>query len=193
MVESKPRGRPRSARAQEAIISATLAVLVETGFAGLTIEAVASRAGVGRPTIYRRWATKEDLVVDALAATVPVASTVDTGDLAADIAETVRAAINGLGGSEVGGVVVGVLAAAAANPVLASALAERYLAPRLGVVSELVARGVAAGVLRSDLSPEVMRDLLIGPLVYHWLVTGSPMSEPNTTALFTAILSTLRT
>ncbi|SDN08473.1 TetR/AcrR family transcriptional regulator [Allokutzneria albata] len=186
------RGRPRSAQAQEAIIGATLAVLVETGFAGLTIEAVASRAGVGRPTIYRRWATREDLVVDALAATVPVTSTVDTGDLLADIASTVRTAIDGLGGSELGGAVIGVLAASAANPLLASALAERYLAPRLGVVSELIARGAAEGVLRSDLGPEVIRDLLIGPLVYHWLVTGAPMPESDSGALFTAVLSTLR-
>ncbi|WP_086826708.1 TetR/AcrR family transcriptional regulator [Allokutzneria sp. NRRL B-24872] len=187
-----PRGRPRSSAAQDAIISATLSVLVESGFAGLTIEAVASRAGVGRPTIYRRWASREDLVVDALATTVPVASTVDTGDLLADIASTVRIAINGLGGSELGGAVVGVLAASAGNPPLAAALAERYLGPRLGVVSELIARGMAAGVLRTDLSPEVIRDLLLGPLVYHWLVTGAPMPESDTEALFTAVLTTLR-
>ncbi|WP_344886292.1 TetR/AcrR family transcriptional regulator [Allokutzneria multivorans] len=85
-------------------------MLVETGFAALTIEGVASSAGGGRPTIYRCWASREDLVVDALTATVPIASTVDAGDLLAVIASTVRAAIDGLGGSELGGAVVGVLA-----------------------------------------------------------------------------------
>src|SRR5437879_4279834 len=65
---SRPPGRPRSERAEKAIIEATLDLLVEeAGVAGMTIEAVASRAGVGKTTIYRRWANKEALIIDALA------------------------------------------------------------------------------------------------------------------------------
>src|SRR3954451_25328604 len=64
----RPPGRPRSERAEKAIIDATLDLLVEeAGVAGVTIEAVAARAGVGKTTIYRRWANKEALIVDALA------------------------------------------------------------------------------------------------------------------------------
>src|SRR5258708_35021930 len=64
----RPPGRPRSERAEQAIIEATLDLLIEeSGVAGVTIEAVASRAGVGKTTIYRRWANKEALIVDALA------------------------------------------------------------------------------------------------------------------------------
>ena len=65
---ARPPGRPRSERAEKAIIGATLDLLIEeAGVVGVTIEAVAARAGVGKSTIYRRWANKEALIVDALA------------------------------------------------------------------------------------------------------------------------------
>ena len=169
-------GRPRQQAVDEAITAATLAVLTERGFTGLTIALVATRAGVSRPTVYRRWPGKEDLVVDALAATVPVPDPPDTGDLWQDLAVTVRTGIDGLGATPVGPVVIGVLAASAQNPVLADALAERYLRPRVGAVEALIERGVRSGVLRSDVSPAVVRDLLLGPLVYRWLISGEPLS-----------------
>ena len=59
-------GRPRDARRDEAILNATLALLQERGYQGLTIDGVAASAGVGRPTIYRRWSSKPSLVVAAL-------------------------------------------------------------------------------------------------------------------------------
>src|SRR3954469_15882051 len=65
---ARPPGRPRSERADKAIIEATLALLVEEGgVGGVTIEAVAARAAVGKTTIYRRWSNKEALIIDALA------------------------------------------------------------------------------------------------------------------------------
>ena len=64
--ESRGPGRPRDARHDQAILAATLEILQEQGYGGLTIEGVAARAGVGRPTIYRRWPSKPALVVAAL-------------------------------------------------------------------------------------------------------------------------------
>src|SRR4051812_27075223 len=67
-VTVRPPGRPRSERAARAIIDATLALLAEEGgVTGVSIEAVAARAGVGKTTIYRRWPNKEALIIDALA------------------------------------------------------------------------------------------------------------------------------
>src|SRR3954470_12330232 len=60
-------GRPRSARADQAIVDATLTMLSEEGYRSLSMEAVAARAGVGKATLYRRWSSKEQLVVDAIA------------------------------------------------------------------------------------------------------------------------------
>jgi AcrR family transcriptional regulator len=60
-------GRPRSSTAHEAIVQSAVVLFIEQGFEGMSLEAVASRAGVGKATIYRRWSSKEDLVIDAVA------------------------------------------------------------------------------------------------------------------------------
>src|SRR3954470_1827189 len=66
---ARPPGRPRRERADKGIVDATLALLVEEGgVSGVSLEAVAARAGVGKTTIYRRWPNKEALIIDALAA-----------------------------------------------------------------------------------------------------------------------------
>src|SRR4051794_23872567 len=84
-------GRPRDARHDEAILEATMALLSEAGYARLTIDGVAARAGVGRPTIYRRWPSKPALVVAALlhAPQIQVPHA-DTGSLRADLIKVLR-------------------------------------------------------------------------------------------------------
>ena len=78
-------GRQRDPEIDAAVIAATLALLDEVGYAKLSIGAVAKRAGVYRPAIYRRWPTKQHLVTDAIASTIGVTPTPDTGDLRADL------------------------------------------------------------------------------------------------------------
>jgi len=96
--ESKPQhpvGRPRSAEVHSAILTATLALLADEGFDGMSIEAVAKRADVGKTAIYRRWSSKEALVLDALKALDTEVLVVDTGnsreDAVAFLHDTVRA------------------------------------------------------------------------------------------------------
>ncbi|QVQ53757.1 TetR/AcrR family transcriptional regulator [Spiractinospora alimapuensis] len=192
MTGERPRGRPRLERTNDAIVAATLEILVEVGFAGLTIEGVAGRAGVSRPTVYRRAASKEALVVDALDASVPIIVPDTDGATLTEITRTVRRTIDDLGTSAMGGATVAVLAASAANPTLASMLRERYLAPRLGAIMDMVEAGTRSGSVRADLSPALVRDLLIGPLVYRWLVSGAPMSGHEAAQLSSAITDVLR-
>ena len=78
-------GRPRSEKAHQAILESTLTVLGESGIAGLSIEAVAARAGVGKATIYRRWESKEELILAALAIMSPAGPVPDTGSLEGDL------------------------------------------------------------------------------------------------------------
>ena len=77
-------GRPRSEEAHQAILDATLDLLAEVGFSALTVEGVASRAGVGKATIYRRWPSKLPLVVEAFGQ-LPALEDVDTGSLVGDL------------------------------------------------------------------------------------------------------------
>src|SRR5689334_19207728 len=90
-VETKARpGRHRSEVADEAIHRATLELLVEHGYSGLTMAAVIERAGVSSATLYRRYTTKQELVSAAVATLVPAVTPVDTGTLEGDIAALVR-------------------------------------------------------------------------------------------------------
>lgn len=78
-------GRPRSAAADEAILAATRDALVELGWSKLTMGDVSARAGVAKTTLYRRWANKNELVVDAVAELFDALELPDRGSLEADI------------------------------------------------------------------------------------------------------------
>src|ERR1051326_8266077 len=78
-------GRPRSAQADQAILSAALEELAEVGFEALSIEAVAARAGVGKTTIYRRWPSKMELALEALSMVHTEVPVIDTGNFRDDI------------------------------------------------------------------------------------------------------------
>ncbi|MDT7581517.1 MAG: hypothetical protein QOK35_2781, partial [Pseudonocardiales bacterium] len=86
-----PRGRPRRAELDDAILDACFAVLSAVGYAGMSIDAVARRAGVTRPTIYRRWPGKQELVIAALSrAQAGIVDLPDTGDVRHDLVAQLR-------------------------------------------------------------------------------------------------------
>src|SRR5438270_13759318 len=88
------RGRPRSAEADAAIRQATVDLLVDDGYAGLTMSGVAHRAGVSTATLYRRWRSKLDLVVDVLALRAEESPVPDTGSLEGDCRSMLRALVD---------------------------------------------------------------------------------------------------
>src|SRR5262245_46506888 len=83
-------GRPRNATAHEAILDAALTLFIEQGFEGMSVEAVASRGGVGKATIYRRWSSKEEVVIDAVTRVFAEPITPDTGDAREDLIQSCR-------------------------------------------------------------------------------------------------------
>ncbi|MFJ6672461.1 TetR/AcrR family transcriptional regulator [Actinosynnema sp. NPDC091369] len=155
-------GRPRSADIDRALTQATLDLLREIGFDALTLDAVASRAGVSRPALYRRWPTKLHLVAHVLLTDVVPLADPDTGSAREDLLRLAKALVGGLSW-----VVLAVHAEARRVP----GLVDGFLAERHALVDEVVRRGVARGELRAGVDPELVRDLLFGPLVYHWLAT----------------------
>ena len=113
------------------LVSATAQLLDEVGFASMTIEEVAARAGAGKATIYRRWPTKGALAMDALMAEIdPAAPFPDTGSAIEDFRLQLRAVARVFNRPRIRHTVTGVVSEGQSDPELPSAFAERYMNPR---------------------------------------------------------------
>jgi AcrR family transcriptional regulator len=175
---TKGPGRPRDPGADRAILQATIELLAEEGYQGASIEAVAARAGVGKTTIYRRWPSKEPLVVDAIkrlkgrVEPLPPREDESTRD----------ALIRSLGsftktiGSETGRMMAGLVAEMSRNPDLARAVRAGILEQRRELVRSILRRGIERGEIRPDADIEVVTDMLGGAIVTRVLLTGGPVS-----------------
>ena len=177
-VPTRRPGRPRDMHRDEAILSATVEILNAEGYKRLTIDGVAARAGVGRPTIYRRWASKAELVVAALTDTVHIAvRDVDTGSLRRDLVAMQRRQIALMSSPESRRITAGLVADLATDPDLAHMYVTEYLAPRREVVFRVLQRGVDRGELAPDTDFAFVHDLLSGPLFMRAVVWGQPLAD----------------
>jgi AcrR family transcriptional regulator len=174
--DARPPGRPRDARRDEAILAATLELLQEQGYGGLTIEGVADRARVGRPTIYRRWPSKAALVVAALVDSARLAVPVrDTGSLRRDLIAVQRHQVELMSSPDSRRVTAGLIADLASDPDLAETYVSQYLAPRRATIWQVLQRGVDRGELAADVDFAFIYDLLVGPLFMRAVVWGQPL------------------
>src|ERR1700748_2151300 len=123
-------GRPRDPDYDKVILDATLEILFAKGYAGLTIDGVAARTGVGRPTIYRRWSSKPELVIAALAQTVGLSPAPDTGALRADLCAFQRQQVRMMDRPESRRITAGLVADVVAHPELAETYFGEYIRPR---------------------------------------------------------------
>ncbi len=157
-------GRPRSAQADQAIIDAIVDLLVDRGYREVTIEAVAARAGVAKTTIYRRWPSKAEMVVEAISACKGDCLEVEpcTGKT---VACTLVGMLSRLSCSRVARILTGLAVEMAHNEELAVAVREGLLKPNREVVLATLQRGI-----------EVVADLLVGPMFFRILVSGAEVT-----------------
>jgi AcrR family transcriptional regulator len=167
---ARGRGRPRSEEAHRAILAAVVELLPEQGLAGLTIEAVAVRAGVGKTTIYRRWKTKNELIVAAIEELRPPEEPPDTGSLVGDLSAVVAAQRQRLATSSLPRVLPRVLGEAMENPELHAEIVSRAIEPIRRMLATAIERAIERGELRDDLDVEAMIDILHAIPVYKLLV-----------------------
>jgi len=182
----------RGAKVRAAVLTATLAELTESGYAALTVERVARRSGVHKTTVYRRWADREALVVDAVsdlaAATVPLP---DTGDVDADLTAYARALV-ALLTSATGRALLAVLTSDAARlPQIAQAKAQ-FLAARLALAGPRVAAAVAVGQLPADVDGRELAQAVIAPIYLRLLLTGEPVDDGTADQATRAALAAAR-
>jgi AcrR family transcriptional regulator len=173
------RGRPRDADADRAILTATLAMFAETGAEAMSVEGIAERAGVARTTIYRRWRSKDQILLEAfrhLTANVerPIVGTIDESlpILARDFDLMMSQTVGGQ------------LFARALNEIASgSALGRSYtqlvIEPRRNAIAEAVRAGVQRGEIRDDIDIDVTIDALIGPILLAHLLGGVGILPPS--------------
>ena len=168
-------GRPRDPGYDKAILDATLEILRDKGYAGLTIDGVAARTGVGRPTIYRRWSSKPALVIAALAQSTGLSPTPDTGALRDDLLAFQREQVRMMDRPGSRRVTAGLVADLVADPELAETYFGDFFARRRMSVWEALQRGIDRGELRPDADFTLIYDLLMGPLFMRSVVRGEPL------------------
>ena len=186
--DGRHRGRPRSDRVHRAILDATRELLVAGGFAGLRLEHVAARAGVGKATIYRRWSSKEALALELLMElAAPHIAVRETGDTRGELLAAVTNAMRALTDTPFGPVIRALLSQIAINPSLGDPFRRSVVQARREEVARVIARGVTRGDLRPDVDIDVATELLVGP-VYFRLMFGGELTQAFAERVVDALL-----
>ncbi len=172
------RRRGPSGRVRAAAIAATLAELADGGYSALSLERVACRAGVHKTTLYRRWGTREELVLEAMLERagehIPVP---DTGSLRQDLVELARSAAKNASSPEVAAMARAVAAESPHDSRLAAANS-RFWAERLALDGAIVERAIERGEVPPSTDPRRVIEAVLGPIHLRLLLTGEPVDGP---------------
>lgn len=172
-------GRPRDPEVDSAILSATLQLLAESGYEALSIEAVAALAGVGKASVYRRHAGKEELVVEAVASLTEPPEAVEGASVRDELVTLLEAVRRKSDSSLAGKIFPRLLGAAADNPELMARYRVQVLDPRRRRFLGVLTRGVEEGLIRPDVDLQHAADLIVGPMAYRNLIRTDPPPGPE--------------
>lgn len=171
------RGRPRSIKTKESILSASYELLLENGFENMTIEKIAERAGVGKASIYKWWPNKAAVIMDGFfAAASDRLPLPDSGSALDDVYAHASGLCRFMSSIE-GKMIMEIIGQGQMDAGLAEAYRTRYIMPRRLEAIQLLERGMQRGELRGSLDKELSVDLLYGPIFYRLLVTGEPIDD----------------
>ena len=190
---ARPRPGGRSARVRSAVLSATAELLAQGGYDLVTIPEVARRAGVHPTTIYRRYATRDRLVGEALLERSRVLSpTPDTGSLEEDLRRLLRDGAAIVDTPAVRALFQVLLAGAIdATPEVAAAR-DRFWEAHLVEAGDIVDRAVARSELPAGTDPAALVELLVGPALLRLLLMGQRLDEPEIVAIVRRAIASLR-
>jgi AcrR family transcriptional regulator len=170
-------GRPRDPSRDGVIRAAILHLLAQVGYGALTMDAVASEAGVGKATIYRRWRTKQDLVVDTISdLNRDVATPADTGSLEEDLRQMLRSMVTVITGPT-GAATLSLLSTVPHQPALAEAFRNGPLAVWRAAFEQIWERAEQRGEVPAGVSTSVLAETTSALLVQRWLLTGRPVDD----------------
>ncbi|MBO9524417.1 MAG: TetR/AcrR family transcriptional regulator [Nocardioidaceae bacterium] len=173
VAEEPVRGRPRDPSRDAAIIEATIDVLVRDGYDRLTMEGVAAAAGVGKTTVYRRWGSKAELVIEALATLKPALDSIDTGTLEGDIDLLIAASCSPRS-QRLQQVMVSICSALPREPELLEAFRIRFTEPRIARIAAMLERARSRGELGPEIDVAMAASLVPSLMLQRALMTGKP-------------------
>ena len=186
--------RRRGAALEDAILDAAYAELTEVGYTALTVEAVAARARTGKASIYRRWATKQELVMDAMCAALPLPEdcgvaidfpdSVSTVDALHHIARAITAILT----SPAGDAMRAIKCESASDPALARLVDERFQAPRRAAMLRLLRRGIERGEVRPGADTPLVADVLPAVLAHRVIMQRERVTEATITEVMDQVL-----
>ena len=184
----RPRGRPRSAIADEAIREAAVDLFAEHGFEGFSVEDVADHAGVSKATVYRRYPSKVDLIVEAASCLAADEITFpDSGNLRDDVRGLARSLVETFKTSPAGRVMPVMAFERKRYPELDAGY-RRFLADRKTRTRRLLQRAIERGELPPDTDVAVMGSMLVGPIFHRLMITQEPLDDAFVDSLVDALL-----
>ncbi|PKW07469.1 transcriptional regulator, TetR family [Streptomyces sp. 1222.5] len=187
-----PDATRRSEKSRRAIYAAALALVGEVGYPRTTVEGIAARAGVGKQTIYRWWASKADVLLEAFldlgeqaarAAGQDADAVPDTGDLAADLKAVLRATVDELLDPRFETPARALAAEGLVNEQLGREYVARLLEPQLQLYVARLRSARDAGQVRDDVDPRIALELFVSPLAQRWLQRTGPITHAYTDTL----------
>ncbi|WP_249998079.1 TetR/AcrR family transcriptional regulator [Actinoplanes sp. M2I2] len=182
----------RNEQSRRAILTAALDLLSETGYARLTIEAIAGRAGVGKQTIYRWWRGKGAVILDALVENAVPAELPDTGDLEADLRAVVRGTVAEFADPRLSATTRALTAETLADEALGDQVRDRLLRPQLAAVRDRLDGARRAGQVPGDADLDQAVELIFGPIFHRWLLRTGPLTNDYADGLVAHVLAAVR-
>jgi AcrR family transcriptional regulator len=186
----RPRGRPRSEAARLAILAAAGDLMLAGGLAAATMDAIASRAGVSKATIYKWWPSRGavalDGFLDKVAGTLAVPVGLSTREA---LIWQIDALVALLRDTTAGPLMRGIAAEAQASPDIATSLRDRWLAPRRAVALGILRSGVQRGEIRGDIDFDAALDELFAPVYYRLLFRHGPLDDELAPTVVRQLLS----
>jgi AcrR family transcriptional regulator len=192
--KTAPDASRRSERSRRAIFEAALTLVGEVGYQKLTIEGIASRAGVGKQTIYRWWPSKAAVLLDAFTVDVDdyADGLPDTGDLAADLKFVLRATADEFNDPKFQAPYRALAVAGANDEELSRTFVDRLLEPGIRVYVDRVRAAQAAGQVDADIDARVAAEMVLSPFSQRWLMRAGELTHEYVDTLVDLALRGLR-
>jgi AcrR family transcriptional regulator len=188
-IEPSRRGRPRSQRTHEAILEATRSLLLEKGYPALTIDAVAARAGTARTTVYRRWATKGALVLEATAEHLAIGIVPDAGSTRTDLGVALRQLTATFSDRLAAIVMLAVIANLDEDPVMARTFRTEIVYPWRTSAAAALERGVGRGDLPPDADIPFLLDVIVGTVFQRAVINAQSETDGLDEAILDLVLA----